>query len=308
MPEPATTVAAGADPTATAVPAQMTLAAAADALGKLTVTEADTPAPVAATEHPAPGPAAKPEAETKPVEPTKPEDEGKLPDAAQAEIEKHKAEADAARADAAAARAEAETLKAQAEAARTDQIIKAGILPELLDKTQAEAMKQYDDALATVARAKIIQRSARDKIAAGTHVDADGKELVFTDSLDGQQQTLTARQWQDKADDARDEANRIITEVAPIASAAKRQAAQRQSDIYKAGLEQMRQREAAAKKVAAVAAKEKPPVTVPVRPATGVPRGTSTEPRKLTNEQFVKMAAELGEREAAGAAMAQLTT
>ena len=302
------------------IPAQMTRNAAEAAMQKLVSvepTESDRPSdPVDDVktlnldedkQHPA-----------EPVEPaepvsteTKAEDEGKLPDEAKAILQKRineisgksKAEVEKAKAAAETAQAEAATLRAQAEASRSDHILKAGLLPELLNAEQAKLLENYADTQARLNNAKWVLRNARDKVEGG---DAD-TEFDGT-GFNGKPYKATARQWRDAAEDERDRLDLIVRELAPLASSIKRDTAARQSEIYKIGLDTLRKRESATKKVAEVGAERAtaPAVKVAVKAAAGVKVPSAQAKRGVTAEEF-KTAARRDGREAASSYFATMT-
>jgi len=278
---------AGADEGAAAAGA----AAAADAAGKAEAeaaakAEAEAQAATAAAEA-----AAKAEA-----------------DAAAAGAAEAPTEAEKLAAELAAARAEAETLKAQQEAARVDQVLKAGLLPELMRPEQADTLKSYDTTLGALVSAKKIQRDCIEMIETGNHLNEEGKEKVFSGTdFGGKPFSGTARQWRNLAEDARDELNIKVQELAPVASKARREAAERQAEIYRLGLAVVRTREAAAAAVsAAAAAKGVAPTKVTVKAAAGT--GVSRAPMSPKNKVLETFKRSSKAPEDIAGAMGQLLT
>ena len=202
---------------------------------------------------------------------------------------KTKAEIETAAAEAAAAKAEADKLREQLDPQRREDILKTGLLPELLEPAQAATLKAYDNALAGMQSAKDIYKRSRAMIEAGTHVDEAGQEKVFEGTgFDGKPFKGTARQWRDVAEDARDAFEPQLRELAPQATGIKRETATRQAEIYRLGLAAWKQREAAAKKVATVAGdKTAAPVKVEVKAAAGTVRqGLPKSQKQQALERF----------------------
>ena len=315
------TVAGGDTATATGAvaPAQNDRAAVvngmAEALG-------EKEQPAAAVEEKAEEPAAEAQPETE-VEP-----EAKAEEAADAEEDKEltprakeilqkrfdkmtaktKAEVEAAKTATEKAAAEAEALRGQLDPVRRESILKSGLLPELLDAPQAAVLKDYDTALAGMASAKDIQRRSRAMIEAGTHMAEDGTEKVFEgQGFDGKPFKGTARQWRDLAEDARDTFEPKLQELAPQASTIKRETATRQAEIFKLGLAALKQREAAAQKVATVANdKGKAPVKVEVKAAAGTK--VTGGPKSKTAQTLDEFEKSSKSRDDIAAAMGNLVT
>ena len=296
--EAKTGVTAGAP--AAGVPAQMTREQVADEIGKGLET---APAPVKAGE-PVKDEGVPAEAEigekTAEVEAeagekkeeataTEAKDEG-VPDKAKVDVIEQQAAADkaaleAAQAEATAAKTEAETLRAQIEAGRADQILKTGLKPELLTPEAAETIKQYDTTLAQLTSAKDVLKFCRtvieDAQATGDHAKLE--ETFSGQNWNDQPFKGTVRQWRDLAEDARDNFDAKVREIAPIASTAKREAAQREAEIYKLGLAAFNERKAAAAKVAAtVTAKKAAPAKIEVKAAMGT--RASTGPKSKADQ------------------------
>ena len=285
--EKAATVAGGETATATGAvaPAQMDRAAVvtgmAEALGEPQEGTTNTEQPTSNIEGADPEKTVKEEAEpeAKAEEAADAEEDKELTPRAKEILQKRfdkmtaktKAEVEAAQTAAETAAAEAEALRGQLDPARRESIQKTGLMPELLDAPAAAVLKEYDNALAGMQSAKDIQRRSRAMIEAGTHVDEAGVEKVFEgQGFDGKPFRGTARQWRDLAEDARDTFEPRLQELAPQASTIKRETAARQAEIFKLGLAALKQREAAAKKVATVAGdKGKAPVKVEVQAAAG---------------------------------------